>query len=72
METIQQVRTRFETAFKRYTTHDTNVRNLCAAASEHTADEAVQALCAESQLRSDAENEYQSARTDYVNRLLAD
>ena len=72
METIQQVRTRFDSAFKRYTTHDTNVRNLCAAVSENTGYEDVQALSAESQLRSDAENEYQSARNDYVNRLLAD
>jgi hypothetical protein len=72
METIQQVRTRFDSAFKRYTTHDMNVRNLCAAVSEHTGDEAVQALCVESQLRSDAESEYQSARSDYANRLLAD
>jgi len=72
METTKQIKTRFDAAFKRYSVHDTKLRNLCAEVARNTGTGCGSTVSHERQLLSDAEDEYQTARTDYVNRLLAE
>jgi hypothetical protein len=72
METTKQIKTRFDAAFKRYSVHDTKLRNRCAEVVPDTEAACGNTVSDERQLLSDAEDEYQTARTDYVNRLLAE
>lgn len=72
METTKQMKTRFDAAFKRYSVQDTKLRNLCADVSDNNEAAGGRAVSDERQLLSDAEDEYRSVRTEYVNRLLAE
>ena len=72
METTKEIKTRFDAAFKRYSVHDTKLRSLCADVPDKTEAAGRSAVSDERQLLSDAEDDYRSVRTEYVNRLLAE
>jgi hypothetical protein len=71
METTNDMRTRFRSAFKRYSAQDTDMRRMKAEVPDHDVTAWIHGVNAQSRLLSDAERAYKAVRLQYVHRLLS-
>jgi hypothetical protein len=70
MDTIGQVKVRFDAAFKRYSSQSTVLLRLQAAAGAGADSAGIHGINAQSRKLSEAEQEYQTVRSEYADRLL--
>ena len=72
METKTEVRSRYRTAFKRYSLHDAQLRRLKAELPDIVDSAAIHGINAQSRVVSEAERDYKALRLEYAKRLLDD
>ena len=72
METTKELRSRFRSAFKRFSAEDTAMRKMKADLSGDNVTLGIHGINAQSRLISHAEHDYKAARLDYSDRLLSD
>lgn len=71
METTKQLRTRFGSAFRRYSAQNLALRTMQANVPGNDVTAWIHGINAQSRLLSDAERDYKAVRLEYVNRLLS-
>jgi hypothetical protein len=70
-ESINQIRARFGSAFKRYSIQDKALRRMSADMPDRDVTAWIHGINAQSRLLSDAERDYKAVRLEYVKRLLS-
>jgi hypothetical protein len=70
-ETTKQIKARFGSAFKRYSTQHTAMRRLKADVPEEDITAWIHSINAQSRMLSDAERDYKVVRLEYVKHLLS-
>jgi hypothetical protein len=72
METTKELRSRFRSAFKRFSAEDTAMRKMKADLSGDNVTLGIHGINAQSRLISHAEHDYKAVRLEYSDRLLSD
>ena len=72
METTKELRSRFRSAFRRFSAKDTAIRKITANLSGDNVTLGIHGINAQSRLVSDAEPDYKAVRLEYSDRVLSD
>ena len=70
LETMVQLKARFNAAFRRFSTHDTALRVLQSGVPKQSDAAWIHGIDAQQQKRSSAHRAYKAVRLEYVERLL--